>query len=381
MEKISSDNIGFETEVTERNESATQEQATVRSITSEIGSKALNETLRGLETEASEPFGSEESYWTVYRMFASEVNRGRPWTISEIWEYLAKSYDMTGETYRTIEDTLFEWKADLEQDALERSGAKGIFVKHAGIFAYAVPPTPISSTVEQKPAPVPAIEEITVQESVEEEDPILRIRDAIKDILISSTDGVIKQAVLKKAISSRYDVPSVTPEYLQTLINSFVADKVFYKFRRQKVSHLSLIPRDDDTLDIEQKIFEKEESGEELVDIKLSVAVLQAFCRPGTHVQQKLTLNELWRIIKDIDDKSVAAPADEIEQLKVVCNNLKVSNMVTAGGMKRGTGGIRTKSATTIKRRRSATSHVYKVGLMDQDLKNELQEVTEALVA
>jgi hypothetical protein len=63
--------------------------------------------------------------------------------------------------------------------------------------------------------------------------------------------------------------------------------------------------------------------------------------------------------------------------LKNVCRQLRAIGLVSAGGERMGTGGVRTKSSTSSKRRRSASQHVYKVGLVSQDMKKEIQNALD----
>ncbi|MGV9001366.1 MAG: hypothetical protein ACOH18_00195 [Candidatus Saccharimonadaceae bacterium] len=340
--------------------------------------KSATDVRNGIVTaEAYEEFGGEESYWTVYRMFASEKNRGRLWSIEEIWNYLVKTYDMAKETYETVETTLLEWGVDIEQDAASRAGIKGSFIRHSGAFALALSEYPLPSTTPPKVVRVPRVKKQEALQAVVEEDPLFKeLKQGIKAILSATEDGEMKQSLVKKALAAAAEHSAhFAPEQLQKTINTLVANNTFYKFRRAKVTHLSLVPRDDELVEPRQNNLENENSIEEIFDIPLSLDILRSFCAPGMHVQQKMTLNDLWRKVRGIEDRSQAPPDEEIQQIKQICNRLKTMGLVTAGGEKRGTSGVRTHTGTSSKHRRSATAHVYRVGLVSQEIKKELQDV------
>jgi hypothetical protein len=336
----------------------------------------VREAIVESDTDDNEIFGDEESYWTVYRMFASAANQGRLWSLDEIWEHLAKSYDMSGETYQTVEETLEEWRSDIEQDALDRTGVNGAFMRHEDSYVFAEFQSKSTPTVPVEVVRPPRVQKNdTRRAAIEKTTPLQDLGERIKTILKDSTDGTVKQSQVKKALAADGIPVAVTQEQLQETIDALVGGGCFYKFQRGGVAHLSLTPRDNEVRGVRQGKSEKDSNGEEPLDIPLSVDILRALCAPGAHYQQKLTLNELWRKIYDVDDKSQAIPDSEIEQLKRTCNYLRAIDIVTAGGEKRGTSGTKTRTATSSKRRRSGNTHVYKVGLASQQVKKELQDV------
>jgi hypothetical protein len=336
----------------------------------------VREAIAESDTDDNEIFGDEESYWTVYRMFASAANQGRLWSLDEIWEHLAKSYNMSGETYQTVEETLEEWRSDIEQDALDRTGVNGAFMRHEDSYVFAEFQSKSTPTVPVEVVRTPRVQtNDTLRAAIEKATPLQDLGECIKAILKDSADGTVKQSQVKKALAADGIPVAVAPEQLQETIDALVGDGCFYKFQRGGVAHLSLMPRDNEAQGIRRGKSEKDNNDEESLDIPLSLDILKALCAPGAHYQQKLTLNELWRKVYDVDDKSQAIPDSEIEQLKRTCNYLRAINIVTAGGEKRGTSGTKTRAATSSKRRRSGNTHVYKVGLVSQQVKKELQDV------
>ena len=184
----------------------------------------------------------------------------------------------------------------------------------------------------------------------------------------------MKQSLVKKALLADNSTPYATSEQLQEVIDELTANGSLFKFKRGLATHLSLTPRENETSSRNRGL---EKEGHERFDLNIPLAldILRAFCVPGSHVQRKLTLNELWRTIHDIDDKNVPVPEREKELLKAACKTLKELDLVIASGEKMGNSGTKTRTGTSSKRRQSGTMHVYKVGLPNQQIKDELKEV------
>ena len=358
------------------------EQSAFRAAAQKIveASQGLQETVNGLEIAKLEAFGGEESYWTVYRLFTIDENRGRIWALDEIWQYLEKNYDLNEETPETLEGTLLEWAIDIETDVAQKRGIQGVFLPQGGGFAFAerlVANPPVEQKDEQKEKPkdspevvdrkddiVPPVERLTARQ---------RLSAVVQKIIEAEPDQIMRQADVKKRIleyNSQLD-----HGHLQKEINAIVAEGDIFKFRRNKVAYLSLTERPDEEESRLPVDKEGKREEEEVIDVEVAEAVLQALCAPRRHYQQKITINDLWRTVNNVTDKSRRPPDSEIESLKQVCKQLQKKGLVTANSEKMGTGGVRTNSGTSSKRRRSSTQFVFKVGLPSQEVKEGLQKI------
>lgn len=328
------------------------------------------------DEDVYDPFGDEESYWTIYRIFASQKNLGRLWGLEDIWDYLLNIYDMSLETLVTLEETLMEWREDIEADAANR-GIKGTFMKYGESYVFAelitsVPTRSISDKFSENDVPRKAAPKHVTSTKVEVATALQSVEYDIKGVLDSSLDGAVKQAEIKKYLVR--DKGELSQEELQNYIDELVRKGRIYKFRRGAAAYLALEPHETGHLPILE--LDKEDGNEkEIFDSETSVAILRVLCEPGSHYERKQTLKHLWVSINRGEGNRITE--EGLGQLKKASRQLMRMGLVTAGGEKMGTGGVRTKSATSSKRRRSATRHVYKVGLLSQDVKEEIQKVLE----
>jgi len=340
---------------------AEQQRAIVASVArTALTAVSSQETSPGYNSEVGEsndtdePFGVEESYWTVYRMFASQKNLGKPWNLKDIWEYLSNIYNMSLETTDTLEETLIEWSEDIQADAADR-GIQGTFMKYAGSYVFAglvtsvlTRPSPSRSSesdVRRRAAPV------NVASKKVETDPALKsVEDDIKSVLDNSPDGVVKQAEIKKSLMR--DSEELSQEELQESIDKLVEMGRIYKFRRGNAAYLALEPRETEPHTAPES--DKEVVNEkETFDIKTSVAILGLLSAPGSHFERKQTMNQLWVNLNG--DKHAKITDEGLERLKKSCRQLMRIGLVTAG----------------------PSRHVYKVGLASQGIKEEIQKILE----
>ena len=335
-------------------------------------------TIEGLIIE--DQFGDEASYWTVFRLFADKLNVGTVWSLEEIWNHLTKNYDMSGENIASVEATLLEWGADIEEDAAVR-GIHGHFTQLEGGYLFAETASSAAArrlrtnVFHGEPTVINTKPAAPKRRAPEEAPPYQDLKDAIARRLEQLSGRTAKQADIKKTLVRDDDFEPT--EQLQQKIDALVHRGDIYKYRRNKVAYLALDPQPDEIYAEGSEQTESESESLESIDIQSSLAVLRTLTAPGTHYNQKLTMSDLWRRINDADSKSKSIPASELDTLKRVCRQLQRINLVTAGGEKMGTGGVRTNSATSSKRRRSATRQVFKVGIESQDRKKEIQELLE----
>lgn len=337
-------------------------------------SQGVQSAANALEIVKPEAFGDEESYWTAYRMFTIGDNVGKIWSLEEIWQHLAKNYDMSGETLESVADTLFEWKEDIEADAAEK-GLRGVFMQHAPGFVFA--PRLVSQPIAEVPEKASEIPEpVKTSEFIDKQNvaPTMRERLArgIQAMMHASPDQVIRQADAKRWILK--DNPRLDSEVLQAELDALVAAGMIYKFRRNKVAYLSLMERPDENI-VRGATDKEDRPKEELIDVGTAQRVLEALCAPRRHVQQKMMINDLWRLVNGVTDRGIRPPDEEIDVLKRLCKQLSARGLVVAASEKIGTGGVKTKSATSSRRRRSGKMHAFKVGLPNQEIKEKLQRI------
>jgi hypothetical protein len=328
-------------------------------------------------TEDKEPFGGTESYWTVFRFFTSERNRFQPISIDEVWKHLAKNYDVTLEDPQTIKDTLLDWAHDIENDARERLGIGGFFEEFEGKLVFSERDTG-NLAPAKVPAPVPApparpVEVKSQLPRVEERADENDIAGYIVNILSALENGAAPQPDVKRALIAKYR--GVSPERLQAIINDMVAAGKLQKTRSDKVSQLSL-PRQA-VVEAELPSDTRAEAAGEALAFDMEVKLLSELSAPGTHVQQTRTPEELARAIFNVS-KGEKASEEMLDAVRKACRRLQRIGIMDGGRQKIGTGGSKTKSATSSTRRRSASNEVFKVGLVSQHVKEQIRALIES---
>lgn len=332
---------------------------------------AAQETRQNVNIMALvERFGDESSYWTVFRMFAVEQNIGRPRSIAEVFDYLSRNYDMSEETLGTLEKTLQEWTEDLESDARAR-GINGTFTKVDGgyVFAeFAKQPSSVIKKPRSKKVPEPRPEHVLTEEQTAEVlDPLAELEATIRQILQQSADHAAKQADVKKQIA-RAGGPLLL-EHLQRDVDAVVERGGVHKFRRNRVAYLSLDPREDEHTLREVDVAEAEDKTFTF-DVSLAMTILESLTAYGTHYNQKLTMNDLWRRINDDESLAQRVPEEESEKLKRACRQLQSLGLLSAG--------IKTTAEVKSKRTRGSSRREFRVRLESQEQKKQIQQLLQS---
>ena len=310
--------------------------------------------------EVLEPFGEDESYWTVYRLFTVPKNRGVFFTLDQISEHLAGSYDMSAETRASVVATLQEWKDFIEKDAA-MNGIEGEFRGNSRGFVF---------MTRERLSPIQEVTEADTSEQSGSYTPerntfVGRLELVVKTLLDKNDDGAEKQAVIKKLILKAN--PLLSENQLQQEIDTLVNRGDIFKFRRGSPAYLSLTARSDDGRPEQAASAESEDDG--AIDLKLAANVLEVLCAPRRSYQKKITMKELWREIMGDTHKSLRIPPEDLVDLKSVCRQLEKKGLLTTGGARMGTGGAL--------RLRSRDLYVLKVGLTSQDMKKELKRISD----
>ncbi len=281
------------------------------------------------EFEEKETFGGEESYWNLFRYFCVEGNRGNIRSLSEIREHLALSYDMSGETLDSLAETVDEWQADIEADALSRFKVQGKFVALESGFVFY---EEIAKTTTSKNLPTPrAIPHVKTTQVVASEanDPSsenpentegkvsVSLNEAVAT-LISDHGGSVKQSLIVKAIiSSR---PGLDRNEVLDAINAMVEDGKVFKFRRsgQGPAYLSA-EKDLETESTIQHTHEIESPHERKgVDINLARNVLEILTERGRKPGQMIATSQMINTIATGEFSEI-----EIRQLNLVVRELE----------------------------------------------------------
>ncbi len=309
-----------------------------------------------------EPFGGEESYWTMYRMFAADPFRGTPRSMAEVWDILALNYDLSAEDMASIEATLLEWREDIQQDIGKRGIAASLLPYGNGyvlaervgpVESWPQPEKPVQRPVAPAPVKIAAL-------AVEVEDtrfPIEILKDRIESILSTTYKARMQQPALKKALIEAW--PEDNADFLQGRINELVQKGELFKGKvgHSTITWISLQPFENEK---DTPVENIEKDSEKEIDVSLQLGILEVLCAPGTQVSQRHTLNSIWRTMHGIETKSQAVPRPEIEKLKQAVKVLRVAGLVEGGG---------------VKNRRSSTHVLFKVCLTSQEVKEELQDI------
>lgn len=284
-------------------------------VLSELKDTAVALYRVAMELESQETFGEEESYWTTFRFFCTPDRAGTVFSVDELWEHLAKSYDMSAETRATLDETIREWTEDIEADAVVKFNLKGVFEKNKGGFVFIPygpwPATKVVPAAEQKPLTDPE-EEIVAEKVVPRQTPedifANRFLEYIKKRL--SSEGDLRQPDIKKSATQLNNI--LNPVTLQELIDTFVSNGSIYKYTRGGAALLSLTPKESLSKADQVEEQEAEDNLIRALNTDLAAEILQLLCGPKTQWQQRLTLGEIWKRIHPEEERA-ATPEEEKE--------------------------------------------------------------------
>ena len=336
------------------------------------GAADIIDVVVGLEEK--EHFGDEESYWNVLRYFCVDGNIGTVRTLEDLWDHLALTFDMTGETLDTLADTLEDWRGDIETDAKVKYKAPGKFAAMGNGYVFYEDPAsaarretrqrvatrpkaaPVTSVPAIKP-PEPAAVELTAEEQNTDE----RIHALLQDF-----GKPVKQALIVKAImdSDR----TLTHGDILGRIDAMVADGKIYKFKLMKggPAHLSLNSQDA-VVDAEAPVLvAAPEKAEEEIDFALAYEVLGILAGRGRKPGQMMATSQMINSITPRDNGGIPS----ISELNRVARQLAAKGLVrTDMGTPLGGKG-KAKS-------RAKSRSVFRVGIPDA----ERQELVRELLA
>lgn len=318
-------------------------------------------------------FGDEASYWTVFRLFCVENNRGLIRNLVQIWDHLALSFDMGKETFESLEEALLEWSDDITADAESKFGVMGRFeAQGAGYVFYElnlparrvarpsgsrqapgdITPTAIdagpASTGAHADVETPGPDTVADEEARQCEDVGLSGRIIA---IVEEADASIRQADIVKLILT--DNPELEKERIYGQIEEMVGRGQLIKFRPKKngAAHLALsqeqvwaVP----DLDAGDGEFDTEKL---VVDINIVSRVLAILTERNRKIGQMTATSQMInRLLGDI-------PGLTIRQLNAHVRSLAKRGLVTTD-MGTPLGGTKEKS-------RAKSHKVLRVGVGD----------------
>lgn len=266
--------------------------------------KRLQERIA--ELEAKEPFEGEAPYWTVFRLFCIEDNRGKVFTLDEILQYLALSYDMSAETYDTLDETLAEWAEDIAEDAKEIFRVHGTF-KQIGDDGYAFVESlrqpklkPTRSKKVEETSQKPTLQDILQPIAAHERDKEQEVLEAVMLIL---ADGPARQPDVRKALVAV--MPGVEYDSSLQILDSLVEKRLLFRFKvasaKKGAAYLSL--NEEDALRASETQ-DEQQAGKELgkkevrLDIPVAVATINALLSKEKW-NQRFTVQNIWASLDD----------------------------------------------------------------------------------
>lgn len=319
------------------------------------------------DLEEKEVFGDEDSYWNVFRLFCSENNRGNALSLGAVWGHLAMTYDMSAETPETLADTLAEWTADIEADALTKFKLMGQFKEIEGNYGFVViedrsPKPRVRKQQTQVATPVAAAIAPEVVEQALETSSSGDIVMALSEMLQASNGGSVRQADFIREIQVM--LPDMSREEAIEAINDLHASGSLIKYKPTRGGAARIcLDAVAAAAETERNMVEgadQETSNDRLrneaVDYELATSVIHYLIDNLTHVQQKVPTSTIHTALAPSDatltDRDVNTMIRALEGMGVVETDRGA--LLGGGGKKLSKG---------------KTRQVLRVGLASQEVK------------
>lgn len=306
--------------------------------------------------EEKELFGEEESYWTVFRFFCSEANRGTNFTIERIWEHLALSYDMSRESVESVAETIGEWAGDICEDAKLKLGIVGTFQQSKDgsfVFVYSQPVVETPPVRQRVSARKKTIEK---QKTMSKEETI--IRQGLSALLSESAPYIRQADLIKFILENNGDTDK---EVLYDEINRLKDEGILYKF---KITHRggALLCTDESVVELytvekpemqTTSPVDNNEGDKADLDIILADSILSNLVNSLSHVQQmKPTINLTQTFGQDVN-----ATVRRLRAIGIV----RIDRGSQLGGRRK-------------ELSKSKSKKVMRVGIINQTMKDQLKE-------
>lgn len=322
-----------------------------------------------------DPFGSEESYWTTFRLFCIEKNRGQIFTLADITRYLARTYDMTQEKPETIAEALGEWMDDFEQDAFSKFGIKGRLVKLAeDQFTFALVNQTDEYTVPKKRHPKVSTHKRSYDiDSTEVTKELVVDPQVMAFVLAQLEQGPIKQPVLRRMLKERF--PEIKDDGTLSLLNAITQTEAIYKFKPTQSGSAVYALEPFEPMDYRQgKVDQENRQEPEELNIEMGVTILAELANVKEHLR-KLEPVELWRRI----NRSTMMPTKaETAAIKRAARLMSRLGITEAGEAKKGTGSApRSGGGTNLRGQRSKKTRAFKIGLVSYEVKAEIKQLMQ----
>lgn len=283
------------------------DHATVADATERLheATQALKDTVE--QTDILQKYGDEESYYTVFRLFCAGDHPGTVYSLEEIYDHLALTYDMSGVRLGKLARDLSEWTKKINDDA-KKAGIQGRFIPFGDGFVFAVLGNTMPTSAETEPKPVEEIEEneAKVEIAEEKEQPaktepdtetereLAPAEQAILDWFDEQPETGVKQPIAIKELSKKFHVAI---DATKVIIDELIIRGLLYSYKPNP-SHAALLLRTPpehsaETKDGVEKVGDPELSAQFATEIiKLILGNIQ-------HQQQKIPTSELYRRLCD----------------------------------------------------------------------------------
>ena len=368
-----------------------------RKPASELLAAATSLDSVAASVEPTLPFGEIDSYFEVFRFFCDGDHLGRVYTVEQILEHLRSRFNMEGETPDTLADTLLDWADDIMHDAADpadpeglndptRARIQGEFQIIDGGFTFSplsgrgtqgstiaakqpqVPVEPVEPRREPKEVP-------TITQEVSRPTPETKFAGRLYNFIYNklAEHGDTRQADIKKAAIKVNG--KLTTELLQELIDEFIVCGRLFKYSQGGVAFLSLEKKDSIPRANSEAEKERDDDLIQPLDVDLAANMLNIFCAPGTHWQQRRDAKTIWRTLHPNEERPPTA--QEEKDIRTAGRIMeKRYKLLTTGQERIGTGGrANTNGASSApRRRRSASNTIFRMGLASQDIKNQIQQ-------
>lgn len=322
-----------------------------------------------IPTQEPEP-AVEDMYWIVFR-YITLTHRYEPVDVATLVTHLRRNGVLSDDdTEQTVFNEIMGWASAIEEDAgqLNRRGKVVYLEKEDAIVFAALGVSDLETQAaqkRQKSIAQKAISTVTLVMPDDEsptavEKPPLTLDDMSEELrqtLHLNPEAMVRQAELKRMFIGKYET---TEESVQQFIDQLCAEHLYKKVRKQNAVWLRL--DNDEEPDENTVVLKAQKQFENEMNAGLMMQILTSLSGPRLHVQQRFTISELWKLI----DGKGQLTAEQEQILKKQCRLLSKLGLVEVGQ-------VRQRRGSNLSR--SASHHVFKVGLASQDVKQSIDSM------
>lgn len=273
----------------------------------------LNEAAQALESTVErtvilEEFGGEESYYTVWRLFCAGDHPGTAYTIEEIYDHLAKNYDMSGVSLEALVQDMVDWTKDINDDA-KKAEIPGRFISlDDDVFVFAVSGNTIPSSAVIEPEPVEERKDAEAEVEIAEEKD--QPAEAESDIETKRELNPAEQTILvwfdeqlrvKKSLKKPYTVKelsslfNIDKDETLNIIDSLVERGMLFKLKTNP-SHAPVLVRElpEETAEVSDAEYAKKEVAKLRLTPELATEIVRVILDRVQTQQQKVATGNIY---------------------------------------------------------------------------------------